>query len=328
MVLYETATVESQPLRLTELPLPEPGLSQLRVKVLACGVCHTDIHEIEGDIRVPKLPLVPGHEIVGIVDHRGENVPALEIGTLVGIPWLAGTCGVCEYCKKGKENLCSNIRFTGFHTDGGYAEYTLVQAGFCYELPKNFPLPELAPLLCAGVIGYRSLKRAQIKPLDRVGLYGFGASAHICLEILKHWGCRVAVFSRSRLHQEHARKLGADWTGTAEEKPPFALDAGVIFAPAGELVPRALSHLDKGGTVCLAGIHMSPIPEIDYPLLYQERQVCSVANSTRQDVIELLELAGKIPLLPTITTFRLEKANEALIAVKHSQINGAAVLLI
>ncbi len=327
MVLNATAPVESHPLQLTELPIPEPGPNELRLRVLACGVCHTDIHEIEGDIQVPRLPLIVGHEIVGIVDQLGTNVNAPAVGTLVGVPWLAGVCGTCKYCRKDRENLCENIRFTGFHTDGGYAEFTLVRAGFCYPLPENLPVPNLAPLLCAGVIGYRGLKRAQIQPGDRVGLWGFGASAHICLQILKYWNCLVAVFTRSPLHQQHARELGADWVGSADEQPPFPLNTGVIFAPAGELVPKALARLERGATLALAGIHMSPIPVLDYELIYHERALVSVANSTRQDVTKLLQLAEKIPLQTTVTTFLLEQANDALLAVKHSRINGAAVLM-
>lgn len=327
MVLRKIAPVETAPLEAAELPLPVPGPDELRIRVLACGVCHTDIHEIEGDIKLPRLPLILGHEIVGVVDQLGENVVQPAPGTLVGIPWLAQVCGKCRYCRRGRENLCENIRFTGFHTDGGYAQFTLVRAGFCYPLPGNLPVSNLAPLLCAGVIGYRSLRRAQIQPEDRVGLWGFGASAHICLQILKYWHCPVAVFTRSPLHQQHAQELGADWVGSPEAAPPFALDAGVIFAPAGELVPRALARLDKGATLALAGIHMTPIPRLEYGLIYYERQLVSVANSTRQDVIELLQLAEKIPLQTTVTTFPLEEANEALLAVKHSRVNGAAVLL-
>ncbi|MEO0019635.1 MAG: zinc-dependent alcohol dehydrogenase family protein [candidate division WOR-3 bacterium] len=327
MQLTKTAPVETAPLQPVEMPLPEPGLNELRIKVLACGVCHTDIHEIEGDIKPPHLPLIVGHEIVGVVDKLGAGVKEPKIGTRVGIPWLASTCGKCHFCKTSRENLCEEIKFTGFHTDGGYAQYTICRAGFCYPLPENLAIANLAPLLCAGVIGYRSLKRADVQPETNVGLYGFGASAHICLQILKHWHCWVAVFTRTKSHQEHARELGADWVGTAKEKPPYKLASAIIFAPAGELVPLALSHLDKGATLALAGIHMSPIPEMDYSLIYHERKICSVANSTRQDVIELLSLAEEIPLKTTVTTFPLEQANQALLAVKKSGINGAAVLL-
>lgn len=327
MQLIKTAPLETAPLQPVEMSLPEPGIGELRIKVLACGVCHTDIHEIEGDLKLPRLPLIVGHEIVGVVDKLGERVKQPKIGTIVGIPWLGSTCGRCRFCLSGKENLCEDIKFTGFHIDGGYAEYTICRAGFCYPLPETTTVANLAPLLCAGVIGYRSLKQAAIQPDDRVGLYGFGASAHICLQILKHWHCQVAVFTRAKAHQEHARELGADWVGSATEKPPFHLDSAVIFAPGGELVPLALAHLDRGGTLALAGIYMTKIPALDYKLLYHERTVRSVANSTRQDVIDLLRLAREIPLQTTVTTFPLEQANEALIAVKHSRLNGAGVLL-
>lgn len=327
MVLSRIGPVEQNPLQLTELPVPKPGHDEIRIKVLACGVCHTDIHIIEGDIKPPTLPLILGHQIVGVVEKLGRNVAEPSPGTVVGIPWLGETCGRCQYCLQGMENLCENIRFTGFHHNGGYAEYTLVKSGFCYPVPANFPIANLAPLLCAGVIGYRSLKRAGIKPKTKVGLYGFGASAHICLQILKHWDCQVAVFTRAQIHQQHARQIGADWIGVATEQPPFRLNAAVIFAPAGELVPLALAHLDPGGTVALAGIHMSAIPPLSYPLIYEERTLLSVANSTRQDVRELLALARTIPLKTTVTTFPLHQANEALLAVKHSRLNGAAVLV-
>ncbi len=328
MVLNEIGPVEKEPLKLTEIPIPEPDSGEIRVKVLACGVCHTDIHIVEGDIKPPALPLILGHQIVGVVEKTGPGVEEPLPGKVVGVPWLGAVCGRCRYCERGMENLCSDVRFTGFHYQGGYAEYTIVKTGFCYPLPEEISPVSLAPLLCAGVIGYRSLKRAEIKPGDSVGLYGFGASAHICLQILKHWGCRVAVFTRTSAHQTHARELGAGWVGTAQEKPPFRLDAGVIFAPAGELVPLALAHLDKGGTIALAGIHMSPIPGFNYRLIYEERTVRSVANSTRDDVREFLCLAREISIRTTVTNMPLNQANEALIRVKHSQINGAVVLVV
>ncbi|MGQ9678704.1 MAG: zinc-dependent alcohol dehydrogenase family protein [bacterium] len=336
MRLFNPAPVESSPLQPVELPIPEPHDGELRVRVQTCGVCHTDIHEIEGDLKLPRLPLTLGHEIVGVVDKLGPGVDTPPPGTAVGIPWLASTCGRCRFCRKGQENLCENIQFTGFHTDGGYAEYTLVRAGYCYPLPENLNPVSAAPLLCAGVIGYRALRLAllvnNLTPPSlhniSVGLYGFGASAHIVLQIIKHWGCRAAVFTRSPIHQQHARQLGADWVGTAQEKPPFEIDAGVIFAPVGELVPLALTHLDRGGILVLAGIHMSKIPPLDYPIIYYERVLRSVANSTRQDVIELLRLAKEIPLRTTTTPFPLIKANEALLRVKQSLLPGAAVLTV
>lgn len=334
MRLDQPARAESAPLRLREVEVPEPGPGELRIRVLACGVCHTDLHEVEGELPLPRLPLVPGHEIVGTVEKLGPGVSSPPVGTVVGVPWLHSTCGECRFCRTGRENLCDNIRFTGYHVDGGYAGYVLARGGFCYPIPSGFNPDEAAPLLCAGVIGFRALRLAlsldhlTARPPDRVrvGLYGFGASAHICLQIARYRGCDVAVFTRAESHRRHALELGADWVGSADDPPPWPLDSGIIFAPAGELVPRALSYLDKGGTLALAGIHMSPIPKLDYSLLYHERTVRSVANSTRQDVIDLLRLAAEIPLRTTVETFPLEQANEALLAVKHSRTKAAAVL--
>ncbi len=336
MQLFQVAPIESKPLQPVDLPIPEPGPEELRIRILACGVCHTDLHEIEGDIPLPRLPLIVGHQIVGIVDKLGPDVNIPAVGTRVGVPWLGSTCGHCRYCRSGRENLCPNIHLTGFHTDGGYAQFTIARAGFCYPIPDNLPTFNTAPLLCAGVIGYRALRltlnldRIPGSPPDdiAVGLYGFGASAHICLQILKYWHHRTAVFTRTPQHQEHARELGADWVGTAQEKPPFLIDRAIIFAPAGELVPFALKNLDRGGTLTLAGIHMTPTPPLDYTLLYNERTIRSVANSTRQDVIELLTLSATIPLQTTVTTFPLSEANQALLAIKQSRINGAAVLVV
>lgn len=324
--------------RVEDVPVPEPGPGQVRVRVLACGVCHTDLHEVEGDIA-PHLPVIPGHEIVGTVDGLGPGVTAPAVGTRVGIPWLRSTCGKCRFCLSGRENLCDDIRFNGFDADGGYAEYTVAPADFVYPLPGSLDPASAAPLLCAGVIGLRALRLALGPRLDishssfgiaesqRLGLYGFGASAHICLQIARHFGAEVAVFTRSETHRAHALDLGAAWAGSADDAPPWPLDSSIIFAPAGELVPLALEHLDKGGTLALAGIHMSPIPELDYSLVYGERVLRSVANSTRQDVRDLLELAAAIPLKTTVQAFPLEAASDALLAVKNSETRGAAVLI-
>jgi len=320
---------------MVEVGVPEPGPGELRVRVSTCGVCHTDLHEVEGDIPLPNLPMIPGHEIVGVVDKYGEDVTGPPLGTRVGIPWLGSTCGQCRFCQNGRENLCENIRFTGLHTDGGYAGYTIVRHGFYYPIPARFSDVEAAPLLCAGVIGYRALRLAlPPEPLNhrspgpfRLGLYGFGASAHICLQIARHRDFEVAVFTRAEGHRNLARELGAAWVGSAEDKPPWRLDAGVIFAPVGELVPVALRHLDKGGTLALAGIHMSTIPQMEYVLVYEERVVRSVANSTRHDVNDLLKLADQIPLKTTAQAFPFAKVQDALLAVKYSETRGAAVLV-
>ena len=340
MQLTRPAPVEERPLSPVELPVPEPGPGEVRIRVKACGVCHTDLHEVEGDLPLPRLPLVPGHEVVGVVDRLGGDAPGPAVGTRVGVPWLHSTCGECRFCRSGRENLCEDIRFTGYSVDGGYADYLVVPAGFCYPLPGGFTDAEAAPLMCAGVIGYRALRQAGVGPRSsgnrhssidirpRVGLYGFGASAHICLQVARHWGWRVAVFTRAQKHKDLARGLGADWVGEASDTPPWKLDSGIIFAPAGELVPVALAHLDKGGTLAHAGIYSSPIPGFGYDLIYHERTLRSVANSTRQDVVELLELAAEVPLQTTVETFPLREANEALLAVKHSRLDAAAVMVV
>jgi propanol-preferring alcohol dehydrogenase len=328
MLLEKPRPVEENPLRLAELPLPEPAAGEIRIRVSACGVCHTDLHIVEGDLPLPKLPLVPGHQIVGTVDALGEGVTEFREGDRVGVPWLYSTCGECPYCRKGLENLCERGRFTGFHADGGYAEAMVAPAAFAYELPANFSDLDAAPLLCAGVIGYRALKLSNVQPGERLGLYGFGASAHIVIQMAQHMDCRVYVFTRAELHRQLARQLGAEWAGAAGEPIPVELDAAIIFAPAGKLVPDALRALRKGGTLALAGITMSAIPEMEYRLLYQERILRSVANSTREDARSLLRLAAEIPVRTEIETFQLPEANHALQNLKSSRIHGAGVLVI
>ncbi len=326
MQLQRPARAEDSPLALVDIAVPEPEDDEIRIRVRACGVCHTDLHEVEGDLPLPRLPLVPGHEIVGIVDKLGKKVSGPDTGTVVGVPWLNWTCGQCRYCRSGRENLCERIRFTGYSVDGGYAGYTVVPSEFCYPLPGGQDPVETAPLLCAGVIGYRALKLSKVRPGQKLGLYGFGASAHICLQIARHWSCGTAVFTRADKHKELARELGADWVGEADDDPPWPLDSSIIFAPAGGIVPKALGSLDRGGTLALGGIHMSPIPEMPYDLIYHERTVRSVANSTRTDVRELLKLADQIPLKTSVEVFPLEQANEALLQVKLSHARAAAVL--
>ena len=321
------APIETNPLKYVELPDPEPGPGQIRIRVKACGVCHTDLHEVEGELPLPKLPLIPGHQIVGIVDKLGPGVSRFQLGTRVGVPWLYSTCGTCKYCRAGKENLCESAQFTGYHVDGGYAQYHIIHEDFAYFLPEGFPDFQAAPLLCAGVVGYRALKLSELKPGQNFGMYGFGATAHVIIQIARHWGCDVYVFTRSKKHQELALQLGAKWAGRAEDTPPAKMDSSIIFAPAGELVPQALRVLDKGGTLALAGIYMTPIPEFDYnTLLYHERTVRSVANATRQDAEELLQIAAEIPIRTEIEVLPLSEANRALQRVKESKINGAAVL--
>ena len=329
MTLRSPRPAEESPLEMTDLPVPEVGAEEIRLRVRACGICHTDLHTVEGDLPLPKLPVVPGHQVVGIVDAVGEKVSRFAIGQRVGVPWLYRTCGTCEFCQRGLENLCRQARFTGLHADGGYAEAMVVHQDFAYPLPESFSDAAAAPLLCAGIIGYRALRLSGVRPGDRLGMWGFGASAHITLQVARYWGCEVYVFTRGEGHRRLARELGAAWAGGAEDDPPAMVHGGIIFAPAGHLVPQALRVLERGGTLALAGVTMTPIPELDYDrLLYWERVVRSVANFTRQDATEFLQLAAQIPVQTTVQTFPLDAANEALLALKRGQINGAGVLVL
>jgi alcohol dehydrogenase, propanol-preferring len=326
MQLDQPLPAEQSPLQLRELPTPTPAANQVRVKVRCCGLCHTDLHTIEGDLPLPKSPVVPGHQIVGFIDEIGKDVHTLKEGDRVGIPWLHQTDGTCDYCRRGLENLCDNARFTGYHTDGGYADYALVSEDFAHPLPSSFTDENAAPLLCAGIIGYRSYRLSEIRRGQRLGLFGFGASAHLVLQLARYQGCEVYVFTRAEAHRQLAKKLGAAWVGGAEDEAPAKLDAAIIFAPAGSLVPAALKTLRKGGTLALAGITMSAIPQMDYSLLYHERVIRTVANSTRQDCREFLELAAEANLQTEIKIYSLENANLALQDLKHSRIEGAGVL--
>jgi propanol-preferring alcohol dehydrogenase len=328
MVLREPRPVEESPLAMADLPTPEPAAGQIRLRIQACGVCHTDLHLVEGEIATPKLPVVPGHQIVGRVDALGEGVTRFVVGERVGVPWLYSTCGECDYCRRGLENLCDSARFTGQHVDGGFAEYMSVPADFAYAIPEGFPDDQAAPLLCAGIIGYRSLRLSQVRSGERLGLYGFGASAHVTIQVARHWGCEIYVFTRSKEHQRHALELGAAWVGQAQDTPPTELDSAITFAPAGWLVPEALRVLRKGGTLAINAIHMSPIPEMPYALIYGERTVRSVANSTRQDAEELLRLAAEIPIHTDVELYPLDKANAVLLRLKEATVQGAAVLTI
>ncbi len=329
MVLHSPHPAEKAPLEMRELPLPEPGAEEIRLRVRACGVCHTDLHTVEGDLPLPKLPVVPGHQVVGVVDAVGEGVQRFTVGQRVGVPWLYRTCGTCEFCRRGMENLCRQARFTGLHADGGYAEAMVVHQDFAYPIPEIFSDESAAPLLCAGIIGYRALRLSGVRPGERLGMWGFGASAHITLQIARYWGCEVYVFTRGEKHRQLAKELGAAWVGSARDHPPAPVHGGIIFAPAGELVPEALRVLERGGTLALAGVTMTPIPELDYDrLLYWERAVRSVANFTRQDAAEFLRLAAEVPVQTKVQTFPLEAANEALLALKEGRINGAGVLVL
>jgi len=320
--------VEQNPLDFAEVPDPGPLADQVLVRVSACGVCRTDLHVVEGELPPRKSPVIPGHQVVGRIERVGERVTRFRGGERVGIPWLHRTCGECEYCRAGKENLCERATFTGYVVDGGYAEYALAPEGFVYPIPEAFSDEQAAPLLCAGIIGFRSLRLSGIEPGGRLGFYGFGAAAHVAIQVARHWGVEVFAFTRDARHQQLASELGAVWVGGANDEPPAKLDSAIIFAPAGELVIAALKVLKKGGTVTLAGIHMSPIPPIDYHLLYHERVVRSVANNTRQDGEDFLRVAAEIPIRTQVQTFPLSEANAALNALKHDAIRGAAVIKI
>ncbi len=326
MVLQKQVVPEQNPLQPAQVPIPTPAAGQVRVRVSVCAVCHTDLHIVEGDLPLRKRPVIPGHQIVGVVDALGQGVTACKEGDRVGIPWLHWTDGECGYCRRGCENLCERARFTGWDVDGGYAEYVVAPADFVYRLPKSFTDEHAAPLLCAGIIGYRSYRLSNARKGERLGLYGFGASAHIVLQFARHLGNECYVFTRTPEHAELAKKLGAVWTGRAEEQPPAKLDCAIVFAPAGHIVPLALRAVRKGGTVSCAGITMSPIPQLEYADLYYERVLRSAANSTRQDAREFLELAAEVPVRTEIELFPLEQANQAIAAMKHSRVRGAAVL--
>jgi len=327
MLLEQDGDVTTHPLKARDLPLPEPGTGQVRVKVHVCGVCRTDLHVVEGELPASIRPIIPGHETVGIVDRLGPGVTTLKEGDRVGIAWLQATCQTCEFCQTGRENLCEHAMFTGYHVNGGYAEYALVSEHFAYPIPDFFSDEEAAPLLCAGIIGYRALRRSQVKPGQRLGLYGFGASAHITIQIARSWGCEVYVCSLREEHRQLARQLGAVWVGEAAAMPPNTLHSAIMFAPAGELVPPALRALGKGGTLALAGIYMTPIPSLDYTLdLFQERTLQSVTANTRQDGLDLLREAAAIPIRTHTVPFPLEEANTALQELKAGTIRGAAVL--
>lgn len=324
--LHQPQPIETHPLALEEVPDPEPEVGQIRLRVRACGLCHTDLHTVEGELALPRLPIIPGHQVVGEVDRLGPGVTRFRLGDRVGVPWLYRTCGQCEYCRRGQENLCDRAQFTGLHIDGGYAQYLVVDQDFAYQLPDGYDHFQVAPLLCAGIIGYRALRLSGIHPGGRLGLYGFGASAHIAIQVAIHWGCEVYVFTRSEPHRQLARALGAAWVGRAEDTPPHLLDGSIIFAPAGPLVAEALRVLRKGGTVALAGIYMTPIPELPYERLYWERTVRSVANSTRRDAEELLQLAPQIPIRTHVERYPLPQVNQALERLKRGEVNGSAVL--
>jgi len=331
-VLKSPARIDSRPLEFQETRTPAPGDDELLLRVNACGICRTDLHIVEGDLAPRRPRVIPGHQVVGEVAALGADVKSFAPGQRVGVAWLHRTCGQCRYCRTGRENLCERAEFTGWTTNGGYAEYVVAPAGFVYSLPDGFDDLQAAPLLCAGIIGYRSLRLTGIEEGKwsgaRLGIYGFGAAGHVVIQIARARGAEVYVCTRDReRHQKLASELGATWVGGAADEPPVKLDGSIIFAPAGELVPVALKALDKGGVLVLGGIHMSTIPSFEYSLIYGERIVRSVANNTREDGREFLAEAARIPVRTSVQTFALEEANDALIALKHDAIRGAGVLV-
>jgi alcohol dehydrogenase, propanol-preferring len=329
MLLRRPGLVESLPLSCVEVSRPEPQGNEIRVRVQACGVCRTDLHVVEGELPPHRQEIIPGHQIAGVVDAAGPDARRFNLGDRVGVAWLRSTCGTCRYCQRGDENLCPNAQFTGYDEDGGYAEYAVVREDFAYALPEGLDTATATPLLCAGIIGYRALMRANTRPGCRLGLYGFGSSAHISIQVARHWGCKVYVMTRDPRQQMLARELGAEWAGGANEFPPESLDSAVLFAPAGDLVPVALEALDKGGTLSLAGIYLTDIPVLKYQQhLFHEKNLCSVTANTRRDGEALLRLATEIPLHPKTTSFQLKEANEALQRLKSDGIRGSGVLII
>jgi propanol-preferring alcohol dehydrogenase len=341
-VLHHPAPIASRPLAIEDRPIPQPGPGEVLLKVEACGVCRTDLHITAGELPPLHDAITPGHQIVGRVEKLGANVASIQTGTRAGAPdalplrvgvragvsWLGGTDGTCPLCRKGHENLCDHPTYTGYSVNGGYAEYATARADFLIPLPQEPSATDLAPLLCAGIIGFRSLRVAEAAPGDRVGLFGFGASAHLAIKVLQSWNCEIYVSTRGASHQQLARSLGANWVGDATERPPVPLDCAVTFAPSGDVVLAALASLRKGGIVAINAIHLDRIPQFDYDsLLWGERQLRSVANMTRQDGRDFVALAAKIGVRPRTTTFSLENANDALLAVADDAIDGAAVVV-
>ena len=339
-MLSKPAPIGSNPLKLMDLPVPEPEPGHVRLKVKACGVCHTDLHTVEGELLLPILPVVPGHQVVAAVDEIGPTShrtgPAasfppgarenLRRGMRVGVPWLHHSCGECGFCLSGQENLCERIQFTGLNVNGGYEEYMVAPVDFVVPIPETFTDIEAAPLLCAGIIGYRSLRLSELKPGETLALFGFGASAHLCIQVATYWGCEVFVYTRSEAHRRLALDLGAAWAGGLDQESPHLADRAITFAPVGAVIPKALRSIRKGGTLAINAIHLDRVPELPYELIYWERTMRSVTNSTRQDAKEFLEIAERIPIKVSVEVFGLEKANLALQRLKEGKIQGAAVL--
>lgn len=325
-LLNAPARIETNPLQFDDVPVPQPAKGEVLIRVRACGVCRTDLHVIEGELPPKKSPVIPGHQVVGVIEKLGQDAKRFALGARVGVAWLHHTDGACSYCRMDEENLCDNPTFTGYTVDGGYAEHVVAPEDFIYAIPEGFHDEQAAPLLCAGIIGFRCLRLSGIKSGGRLGFYGFGAAAHVAIQVARHWGVTVYASTRDARHQKLALELGAVWAGGTLRAPPEKLDAAIVFAPAGEIVPAALAALRKGGVLVLGGIHMSPIPSFSYDLLYQERMIRSVANNTRKDGEDFLRAAVEIPVQVHTQIFPLREANRALNALKNDAIEGAAVL--
>lgn len=329
MIAERPGAIESEPLRLVDWPDPEPGPREVRIRVRACGICRTDLHVVEGDLAAARRPIIPGHQVVGVVDRLGAGSSRFRVGERVGIAWLRSTCGVCDWCRHGRENLCPGSRYTGYHEHGGYAEFALVPEEYAYRIPDAFSDVDATPLLCAGIIGYRALRRSGVSAGGRLALFGFGSSAHVVLQIARHRGCEVLVATRGPGHRDLARRLGAAWVGDTFDPLPVAADGAIVFAPAGEIVPAALRAVRPAGTVALAGITMTDLPVMDYAsCLFHEKVLTSVEANTREDGEALLAEAATVPLRPRTTCFRLEEASGALARLKQDGIDGTGVLVL
>ncbi|MEO0126981.1 MAG: zinc-dependent alcohol dehydrogenase family protein [candidate division WOR-3 bacterium] len=328
MVLEKQDLIENRPLILKKLPVPEPKDNEIRLKINVCGVCRTDLHIVEGELPAHKMPVIIGHQIVGRVDKLGKEAKNYKLGDRLGIPWLYKTCGKCKYCKSERENLCDNPKFTGYDADGGFAEYVIIEEDFAYPLPENYNDKEVTPLLCAGVIGYQAFKATGLKNSGKLGLFGFGSSAHILLQVCNHLGIETYVVSRTEKELKLAERLGARWTGRIDDEMGILLDAVIVFAPSGELLVKALKKIDKGGIVVSAGIYTTPLPGFDYSHIYPEKTLTSVAHTSRKNVREFLNLVGKFKIRTEINEYKLEDANQALLNIKYSKVSGSSVLII
>jgi propanol-preferring alcohol dehydrogenase len=328
MVLERQQPLERYPLKMKDVPTPEPVENEIRIKIHVCGVCRTDLHIAEGELPAHKMPVIIGHQIVGTVDKRGQNAHRYHVGDRVGVPWLFKTCRSCKYCRAGKENLCNSALFTGYDADGGFAKYTVVEEDFAYALPKNYTDTEVAPLLCAGVIGYQAFQKTGLKQSGKLGLFGFGSSAHIVIQIARHHGLEVYVVSRTQKELDLAKRLGAKWVGHIDDDMGTLLDAGIVFAPSGELLVASLAKLDKGGTIVSAGIYTTPLPGFDYSLIYPEKCLTSIAHTTRKNVQSFLQVASEFKIETQINEYTLQDANQSLLNIKNSKVSGSTVLII